>query len=296
MKRIGSSGGRLTASGPAVAVLVAALFLAPPALADTITTMQQPATGSVGSAIDDMATVTGLDNPSSLDMVAFNLYSSATTQNSSTLLYTDTALVSLTGSTATATSAGYTVAAPGTDYWVATFNGDTNNSAVTSNATAEPVDITQARPDITTTPGGTVVLGSSTALTDSAALTNGYDPTGTIALDLFGPGVTPNGSDTNDIYSDIITVTGNGTYDTANGTDPGGYIPTTLGTYQWITVYSGDSNNHVSSSPFGAAPESVLAPSTVPEPSSFSVLAASVIGMFMSRRRGRPTGGGQAAR
>ena len=46
----------------------------------------------------------------------------------------------LSGSTATATSAGYTATATGTDYWVATFNGDSNNTAVTSGATAEPVD------------------------------------------------------------------------------------------------------------------------------------------------------------
>ncbi len=29
-----------------------------------------------------------------------------------------------------ATSAGYTATATGTDYWVATYNGDSNNSAV----------------------------------------------------------------------------------------------------------------------------------------------------------------------
>ena len=82
--------------------------------------------------------------------MTFNLYSSATTQNSSTLLFSNTQTVSISGSTATATSAGYTATATGTDYWVATFNGDTNNAAVTSSATAEPVTIT-GMPNVTVT-------------------------------------------------------------------------------------------------------------------------------------------------
>ena len=79
-----------------------------------------------------------LVSPSSSDTVTFNLYSN-TTRNSGTPLFTDTETVSISGSTATATSAGYTATATGTDYWVATFNGDTNNAAVTSGTTAEPV-------------------------------------------------------------------------------------------------------------------------------------------------------------
>ena len=38
-------------------------------------------------------------------------------------------------------------------------------------------------------------------------------------------------------------MTGNGTYTTAMGTNPGGYALLTTGTYQWVAVYSGDGNN-----------------------------------------------------
>src|SRR5208283_5997130 len=68
-------------------------------------------------------------------------YSSATTQNSSTLLHTDTETISVSGSTGTATSSGYTPTGVGTEYWVATFNGDSDNAAVTSGATAETVNV-----------------------------------------------------------------------------------------------------------------------------------------------------------
>ena len=71
--------------------------------------------------------------------MTFNLYSART----NTLLYTDTETVSISGSTATATSAAYTATAAdlGTEYWVATFNGDGNNAKVSSGATAEPVNV-----------------------------------------------------------------------------------------------------------------------------------------------------------
>ena len=54
--------------------------------------------------------------------------------------------------------------------------------------------------------------------------------------------MTPNGN-SNNVYTDMVTVSGNGTYTTATGTNPGGYVPTAAGTYQWVAVYSGDSNN-----------------------------------------------------
>ncbi|HEV3339673.1 MAG TPA: SpaA isopeptide-forming pilin-related protein, partial [Pirellulales bacterium] len=496
---------------------------------DTITTSQQPATATVGSSVADTATVTGLVSPSSNDTVTFNLYSSATVQNSGTLLFTDTETVSLNGGTATATSKGYTATATGTDYWVATFNGDTNNAIVTSGPTAEPVKVTPASPMINTKPGGTVSLGnitingtkyldltgngfssddkpyagvtinlyqggtgpgtsgdtlvattttandgsfsfgltsagtyyvqesvptgyvqtgggpngaagntyytvvasaghsysgynfddfmiptctptnvsytittpsnctttvttlagntapgdtvtvtftvpagmndtltlvsyyaqgsfsdananqqliyqqatgtfapgthsltvkipntyyqidfvcgqaidqlepnqnndaygpdaaeilyhaeqryidsdsggstagtpntktpsvpaptssgtSSMPLTDSATLSGGYNPGGTITFYLFAPGVTPNGTDSNNVYSDVVTVNGNGTYTTSQGNHPGGYVATVAGIYQWVAVYSGDGNNNGVTSPFGSEPETV---------------------------------------
>jgi hypothetical protein len=52
-------------------------------------------------------------------------------------------------------------------------------------------------------------------------------------------------------------VTGNGPYSTASGNNPGGYLPTAGGAYQWVVVYSGDANNQSTTSPFGAESETV---------------------------------------
>ncbi len=67
-------------------------------------------------------------------------------------------------SAGSATSGPFSTTAVGTFHWTATYNGDTNNTAVTSGCTAEPVVITQATPTIATTPSaggedGTLHLG-----------------------------------------------------------------------------------------------------------------------------------------
>jgi hypothetical protein len=75
--------------------------------------------------------VTGGFNPGGT--VTFNLYDNP--NGTGTPLFTD-ANESLSGGVATST--GFTVTSVGTDYWVATYNGDTNNSKVTSGTAAEP--------------------------------------------------------------------------------------------------------------------------------------------------------------
>ena len=99
----------------------------------SITTSPQPATATVGSSMADRATVTG-DNPTGT--VTFNLYNNP--NGTGTPLFTDTE--NLVGGIAT--SAGYTPTAIGTVYWVATYNGDSNNNPVTSGPALEPVVVT----------------------------------------------------------------------------------------------------------------------------------------------------------
>ena len=74
--------------------------------------------------------------------------------------------------------------------------------------------------------------------------------------------MTPNANNSNNVYSDTVTVSGNGTYTTSMGTTPGGYTPTAAGTYQWVAVYSGDAGNSSVTSPFGSEPETATSPGT----------------------------------
>src|SRR5262249_11710287 len=52
---------------------------------------------------------------------------------------------------------------------------------------------------------------------------------------------------------------GNGTYAT-----PLGFLPTAVGTYQWVANYSGDANNNPVSSAFGDEPQTVTSSMIIP--------------------------------
>ncbi len=166
MRRVGSWCGRLTASVPAIAVLVGAgPFPAEPALAEpvsTITTSQLPTSAVVGSSIADEATVTGSDfTPTG--SVAFDLYNNSSA--SGTPLFSDNDPL-FNGE---ATSASYTTTATGTDYWLATYSGDANYSAVTSGDTLEPVIITPASPASVPEPSSLTAFGFALGATTIAA-------------------------------------------------------------------------------------------------------------------------------
>ena len=140
----------------------------------TINTSQQPASATVGSSIADTATVSGGDNPTGT--VTFNLYNNST--GTGPALFTDTeTLVS-----GTATSAGYTATATGTDYWVATYNGNSNNAAVSSGTASEPVTVSQAAPtSVYVTPGyASDAPGTAVTWTDGSTHYVGFDAFGTI--------------------------------------------------------------------------------------------------------------------
>ncbi len=114
--------------------------------------------------------------------------------------------------------------------------GDSTTVTATTSGTGGPA--TKYYISLTTTPSGLGVFG--TPITDTATLAGGNNPTGTITFYLFAPGVTPNRTDRNHVYSRTVTVHGDGTY---GGFSTDSYKPTKTGTYNWVAVYSGDHNN-----------------------------------------------------
>ena len=74
-----------------------------------------------------------------------------------------------------------------TDSFTASYGGDSNNNSVGSPKGSEPEVVNAASPAISTTPGGTVVIGSGAKLTDSATLSGGYNETGSITFSLYSP-------------------------------------------------------------------------------------------------------------
>ena len=206
------------------------------------------------SYLNDSATLAGGDNETGT--ITFYLMGPGATDSTplTSAVYTDAVTVNGDGTYSTPSDA-YLPTATGTYEWVAVYSGDANNNTVTSPFGSEPWTVGTQSPMITTNAGGAIVLGSGNALTDSATLSNGAAPTGTITFYLFAPTVTPNATDSNNVYSDVVTVSGNSTYTTSQGSNPGGYVPTVTGTYQWVAVYSGDGNNDATASNFGDEPE-----------------------------------------
>jgi hypothetical protein len=90
-----------------------------------------------------------------------------------------------------------------------------------------------------------VVLKSGVPLTDSATLSGGASPTGTITFTLIAPGGAT-------VDTETIAVSGNGTYST-----PHSFVPAAAGTYQWVASYGGDANNRPAASTPGSEPETV---------------------------------------
>ena len=101
-----------------------------------------------------------------------------------------------------------------------------------NNSASAMVDVTKAAE--TATAATTPSVAFPTPITDSVLIAGGANPTGTITYNLYGPG--DSGCATS-LATFTKTVSGNGAYTSAQ------YMPTTIGTYQWVASYGGDSQN-----------------------------------------------------
>jgi len=228
-----------TSSKPAVTASLTLLgqTLASPALSTT----PNPASGPVGTVLQDSASLAGGSSPTG--SILFTLY--ATADCSGTPV--DSEKVAVKGDGTYLTSTGYKAAAAGTYQWTAAYSGDANNNSVSVPCGQEPVTVSLASPALSTSP--TPASGPvGTVLQDTASLTGGFSPTGSIVFTLY-PTADCSGSP---VDTETVAVNGNGGYATATG-----YQAAAAGTYQWTAAYSGDKNNNKIASPCGAEPVTI---------------------------------------
>ncbi len=148
-------------------------------------------------------------------------------------------------------SAPFTPSAPGTYRWVAHYSGDANNDpgATSCNESGESSVVSQAAPSITTSASpATAPYGE--AVGDTAVLSGGADPRGTITFRLYGPDdTTCTGPPAFVVVQEVI---GNGSYPSPMP------APTLAGTYRWVATYSGDARNAGAATRCGDPGESVV--------------------------------------
>jgi hypothetical protein len=116
--------------------------------------------------------------------------------------------------------------------------------------------VLKAKPTIVTqVSNASITIGDS--VFDTATLSGGNNPTGTITFNAYGP----DDADCSGAaaFTDTETVNGNGDYPS----DP--FTPDAVGTYRWIASYSGDANNEAVTTACIDANETVLVKKAAPD-------------------------------
>jgi len=134
---------------------------------------------------------------------------------------------------------------------------------VTGAAVAATTLSTQASPGVT--------LGG--AISDTATLSGGAAPTGTITFNLYAPG---DSSCTGaPVFTSLVPVNGNGSYTSAS------FTSAAIGTYRWIANYGGDANNAPTTNACNAANESVTVTAAPPPPPATGIPTLSEWAMIL---------------
>jgi hypothetical protein len=205
-------------------------------------TLSSTATNAaVGAAISDSATLAGGASPTGT--LTFKAFGPNDATCSGAAVYSNTVSVAGAGSYG---SGNFTTSAAGAYRWTVAYSGDANNGSTTSpcNAANETSTVTQVTPALSSTAtNGT----AGAAITDSATLSGGFTPSGTLTFKAFGPNDAT--CATTAAFSKTVSVNGNGAYGSGN------FTPTAAGSYRWTIEYSGDTNNATTTSPCNAANE-----------------------------------------
>ncbi|MCA1684308.1 MAG: FG-GAP-like repeat-containing protein, partial [Actinobacteria bacterium] len=118
----------------------------------------------------------------------------------------------------------------------ASYSGDANNNP-TSGACGDPAEavvVVRSHIDIATAASASVAVGGT--VNDTATISGGSFPTGTITFNLYGPSDATCASPP--VFTSTVPVNGNGNYQS------GPFTPVTAGTYRFRASYSGDANNN----------------------------------------------------
>ncbi len=208
-------------------------------------------TVNIGQPISDSATLAGATSDAG-GTITFKAYGPGTDCSGSAAFTSSPVAVSGNG---TYGPVSFTPATAGTYRWIASYSGDAKNSSATGvcNATGETDTVNKVTPSIATQASGTVVVGGS--ISDTATVSGGSSPSGTVTFVLYGPGDT---TCQTPIFTSANRPLSGGSATSAS------FTTTQAGTYRWIATYNGDANNNSVSGACNDANESVVVTKTTP--------------------------------
>src|SRR3954447_10185812 len=218
-----------------------------PATPGIATSAAEP-TVVIGNAVHDTAVLSGAVTPTG--SITFNLYGPNDATCALPAIYTTSVTVTANGSYG---PVSFSPTAVGTYRWVASYGGDDNNAAISGacNDAGENDTVIKASPAIVTSADQSVVVGN--AISDTATLSNGVTPTGTITFNAYS---TADCSGTA-AYTTTLPVNGNAAY------GPVSFTPATVGVYHWIASYGGDTkNNAIAGTCLDAGENDTVTPAT----------------------------------
>jgi hypothetical protein len=188
-----------------------------------ISTQLSEITGSIGDTVTDGATLTGTTGNAG-GTVTYTVY----TDTNCTTPFADAGTKTVTNGSVPGSN-GVQFNQAGTFYWRAAYCGDGNNDPAKSVCTDETLVISKNKPGATT--------AESLIPDDSATITGGFNPTGSITLSLFARGDTSCSGTV--AFSQTLTVNWNATYTTTNHQQANPFVATITGTWRWQVSYTG---------------------------------------------------------
>src|SRR3989344_6779336 len=180
-----------------------------------------------GTTVHDSVTVTGSAGTPAGD-VTFDWFTNGVCEGTPT---TTSGTFTLSGGSVDADTFTQGPLNTGGYSFKAHYAGDSNFTPADS--TCEPLTVTKVSPQISTTPSAGGVVGGT--ISDSADVTGGFNPTGTVTFNLYD--VPDPSCSSTPVFTDTQTLSG-GAATSAN------YTTTSVGTYHWTATYNGDGNNN----------------------------------------------------
>jgi hypothetical protein len=226
----------------------------------TSATASAPASGNVGTAAaaSSISSILSGATGGATGTITFTVFGpQASAPVTCTSGGTTVGTAAVSGNATYNPSASFTPSSPGTYWWYASYNGDSNNSASNSTCGSGMTSTSVAKANTSVTAGAPATDATNTAIgtnSISAALSGGSSATGTVTFTVFGPQASaPTTCTSGGTTVGTASVSGNGTYN-----PNAGFTPSAAGTYWWYVSYNGDSNNTSSNSTCGSGMTSTV--------------------------------------